>query len=118
MNRPYPLYDLPWISSLKDMILQQVNDDPDRVAFRFREGRSIAQRTVGEFLEDIDALGTWLFHWVARDAHVALTAPNSYLWLVVYFAVISGGMVIVPIDRDLPADASTVAAGGSPGAVR
>ena len=103
MNRPYPLYDLPWISSLKDMIRQQVDDDPNRVAFRFREGRAIAQRTIGEFLEDIDALGTWMFHWGMRDVHVALTAPNSYLWLVVYFAAISGGLVIVPIDKDLPA---------------
>lgn len=83
------------------MIVQQVAENPDRVAFRFREGRTPVQRTVKEFLSDIDALGTWLFHEGIRQRHIALVAPNSYLWLVVYFAVISGDNVIVPIDKDL-----------------
>lgn len=103
MNRSYPLYALPVISSLKDMIAQQAKEEPERVAFRFRKGRAVEQRTVREFLDDIDGLGTWLFDHGVRERHVALAAPNSYLWLVVYFAVISGGSVIVPIDKDLPA---------------
>ena len=101
LNRQYPPYRLPWNDSLRHMIVQQVAENPDRVEFRFREGKALAQRTVKEFLADIDALGTWLFHAGVHERHVALIAPNSYLWLVVYFAVISGDNVIVPIDKDL-----------------
>ena len=104
LTRPYPPYELPWIDSLRHMIVQQVAENPNRVAFRFREGRALAQKTVKEFLTDIDALGTWLFHAGVHERHIALIAPNSYWWLVVYFAVISGDNVIVPIDKDLSAD--------------
>lgn len=102
LNRPYPYYELPTIASLRDMLVQQVAEDPERVAFRFRQGRTLHQRTIRQFLEDVDALGTWLFHGGVRGRHVAVIAPNSYQWLVVYFAVISGDNVIVPIDKDLP----------------
>ena len=61
-------------------------------------------RTISQFRDDIYALGTWLFHNGFRDAHLAIIAPNSYLWLVVYFAVISSGNVVVPIDKDLTAE--------------
>lgn len=101
-NKPYPLYDLPHDDSLRHMIQRQADAAPQRVAFRFRQGKQIAQRTVSEFLADIDALGTWLMHSGIAGSHVALVAPNSYQWLVVYFAVISSGSVIVPIDKDLP----------------
>ena len=83
------------------MIVQQAKENPGRVAFRFRRGREILQKTISEFQNDIDALGTWLFHSGIHGRHVALIAPNSYEWLVVYFAVVSGDNVIVPIDKDL-----------------
>lgn len=102
MNRAYPLYTLPHNDSLKQMIARQAAENPDRAAFRFRRGKAIVQKTVREFLDDINALGSWMFDAGIRDRHVALIAPNSYAWLVVYFAVISGGNVIVPIDKDLP----------------
>ena len=103
MNRPYPLYELPHADSLKHMIWRQATQKPDRVAFRFRQGKVIAQKTVAEFWNDVLAFGTWLEHEGIRQTHVALVAPNSYLWLVFYFAVINGSNVIVPIDKDLPA---------------
>ena len=101
-NRPYPLYELPRCDTLRQMLQIQVREDPDRVAFRFREGKQIVQRTVSEFLGDVDALGTWLMRAGIADAHIALVAPNSYRWLVVYFAVVNSGNVVVPIDKDLP----------------
>lgn len=101
-NRPYPLYRLPRGKTLRHMLQIQVEEDPNRVAFRFREGKQIAQRTISEFLGDVDALGTWLMRAGLADKHVAIVAPNSYRWLVVYFAVVNSGAVVVPIDKDLP----------------
>ena len=102
-NRPYPLYELPHCDSLRHMIEQQVREDPKRIAFRFRKGRQIVDKTISEFLNDIDALGAWLIHAGFGGGHTALIAPNSYEWLVVCFAVISSGGVLAPIDRDLTA---------------
>lgn len=101
-NRQYPLYELPRCDSLRHMLVIQAREDPNRVAFRFREGKQIVQRTISQFLGDVDALGTWLTHAGLADRHVAIVAPNSYKWLVVYFAVVNGRGVVVPIDKDLP----------------
>jgi len=86
------------------MIEAQALENPGRVAFRFREKRAVAEKTVSESLDDINALGTYAFDKGIKGAHVALVASNSYQWLVIYFAMISGGNVVVPIDRALPAE--------------
>ncbi len=103
-SRPYPLYELPHCDDLLHMIRQQVQEDANRVAFRFRRGKQLDQRTIGEFSSDIDALGTWLMARGLAGKHIALVAPNAYPWLVAYFAVLGSGSVIVPIDKDLPAE--------------
>ena len=100
-NRPYPLYELPRIESLRHMLEMQAHDDPDRISFRFRKGKEIAEKTASGFFRDVCALGTWLLHHGIQEKHVALIDGNSYPWLVVYFAVILSGNVIVPIDKDL-----------------
>lgn len=104
MNKPYPFYSLPAVTNLKQMVKNQAEENPDRIAFRFREGKRIKEKSIGEFLSDINAAGTWLFHEGILQCHVALIAPNSYAWLVVFFAVTNSGNVIVPIDKDLPSE--------------
>ena len=94
-NRPYPLYELPRIESLRHMLEMQAHDDPDRISFRFRKGKEIAEKTASGFFRDVCALGTWLLHHGIQEKHVALIDGNSYPWLVVYFAVILSGNVIV-----------------------
>ena len=100
-NKPYPLYELPYSRDLMHMLRQQVDEDPARVAFRFRRGRQLEQRTISEFVGDIDALGTWLFREGLAGKHLAIIAPNSYPWLVAYFAIVGSGSIVVPIDKDL-----------------
>ena len=87
-NRPYPLYELPRIESLRHMLEMQAHDDPDRISFRFRKGKEIAEKTASGFFRDVCALGTWLIHHGIQEKHVALIDGNSYHWLVVYFAVL------------------------------
>ena len=100
-NRPYPLYELPKINNLRHMLEMHAEMHPDRISFRFRKGKEIIDKTAVAFLEDVNAAGTWLFHHHIRDTHIALIDSNSYPWLVMYFAVILSGNVVVPIDKDL-----------------
>ncbi len=100
-NQPYPLYEVPRVYDLKQMIESQAERNPDRVAFRYRKGKTIIDKTIAQFVAEVNAIGTWLYHENIRDCHVALIDHNSYSWLLVYFAVITSGNVIVPIDRDL-----------------
>ena len=103
-NRPYPLYELPRIESLKHMLAMQAQNDPDRVSFRFRKGKTLVDKTASGFYRDVCAMGSWLLHHGFREKHIALIDGNSYPWLVAFFAVILSGNVVVPIDKDLSAE--------------
>ena len=71
-NRPYPLYELPRIESLKHMLEMQARSYPDRISFRFRKGKEIVDKTAAGFYGDVSALGTWLLHHGIREKHIAL----------------------------------------------
>ena len=104
-NKPYPLYSLPLISDLKDMVCQRTAESFDEIAFSFMSttGRT-ARRTFGEFSDDINCLGTYLFDKGYHGKHIAIIGKNSYEWLVAFMAIVNGGNIAVPIDKDLPSE--------------
>lgn len=57
-----------------------------------------------QFESDVNALGTALCRRGLADAHICVIGENSYEWVLVYMAVLCGAGVIVPLDRDLPAE--------------
>ena len=100
-NRPYPLYTLGTKYTIKQIAEDMAAENPGHIFFQFRKGGSVAQKTAAEFLDEINAAGTWLYHNGIKNSHVAIVANNSYAWVVLYFAIISSGNVVVPIDKDL-----------------
>lgn len=104
-NKPYDLYELPLIRDLKDMIIQKKERKPDDIAFTYSKGRNqIVKKTYGEFYDEVNALGTWLHNQNFQGKHIAVLGENSYEWLVCFFAIVCGGGVAVPIDKELPAE--------------
>lgn len=103
-NKPYDLYELPLIRDLKDMIIQKKERKPDDIAFTYSKGRNqIVKKTYGEFYDEVNALVTWLHRQELQEKHIAVLGENSYEWLVCFFAIVCGGCVAVPIDKELPA---------------
>ena len=104
-NRPYPLYDtLPQITDLKDMIKTRLRQTPDAEAFSYAKGKNTVTKTVREFDRDVESFGTFLAGLGLQKEHVAVMGENSYAWVVAYLAVMNGGGIAVPVDRDLPAE--------------
>lgn len=104
-NKSYPLYSLPEIRDLKDMVRRHAADAPDAVAFSYSAGRNkTVQKTCREFSDDIDALGTFLYQKGYKNSHIAIIGENSYEWLAAFLAIVNGGNVAVPIDKEQPAD--------------
>lgn len=88
-NKPYPLYSLPEIRDLKDMVRRRAADTPDEAAFFYSAGRNkTAQKTCREFSDDIDALGTFLYEKGYKNSHIAIIGENSYEWLVAFLEVL------------------------------
>lgn len=104
-NKPYDLYELPLIRDLKDMILQKKEHKPDDIAFTYSKDRNqIVKKTYKEFYDEVIALGTWLNKHDLTEKHIAVIGENSYEWILCFFAIVCGGGVAVPIDKELPAE--------------
>ncbi|MDD2216929.1 MAG: AMP-binding protein [Eubacteriales bacterium] len=54
--------------------------------------------------EDVLFFGTSLAEMGLLGKKVAVIGENSYEWIVAYFSVVCGGGIIIPIDRELPAE--------------
>ncbi len=102
-NKNYALYEPPCIRDLKDMLELKRETQPEKAAFTFAEGRThIVKKTYRDFYEEVNALGTWMYRQNIRNMHIAVVGENSYEWLLVFLAVVNGGNVAVPIDKELP----------------
>ncbi|MDR0306514.1 MAG: AMP-binding protein [Chitinispirillales bacterium] len=101
-NRDYPLYGVEKVNTLKELVNVAAGKYCDKPAITFERNMEIISVSYRKFKSDVDALGTYFYDRFARDAKIALIGENSYEWILTYFAVVNGGKIIVPLDRELP----------------
>ncbi len=79
----------------------------ERTAFKFRlnphdkEPVSISYK---QFTNEIRALATEMAAMGMQGKHCAVIGKHTYPWIRIYFALLSIGSVIIPLDRDWGAD--------------
>ncbi len=95
-------------TSVKELISWAASEYPDRVAYSYRLQPSkpeISKATFSELWADVRALGTELIDMGCVGHQCVVLGKFSYDWVRMYFALLSIGAVIVPLDRDwLPDD--------------
>ncbi len=98
------LYDLRYISDLKDMIVSSAKLYPDRTAYYVKEthGGEFQPISYRKTAEDIDNLGTGLINLGLAGKKIAIIGENSYEWIISYLATVNGTGVVVPLDKELP----------------
>ncbi len=102
-NKPYPLYDIPKLETLKEVIAYIADKYEDEQAFRIpRKGKQGDKyRTFREFSDEIQNFGTVLIEKGFYKDKIAILGENSYKWIVSYFSVTNTGNVALPLDREL-----------------
>lgn len=106
MRKNYPLYETTVFEDFRIMTENVADRYPDRVAFAYKDkptDKDLVVMTYSEAREYIRNLGTGLISMGYSDKHVALVGESSVDWICSYFALMSIGSVVVPIDKDLPA---------------
>jgi long-chain acyl-CoA synthetase len=58
--------------------------------------------TYRKFREDLDAVGAYLISKGLKDRRVVVIGPNTYTWLVAYYATVINVGVVIPLDKGLP----------------
>ena len=122
----YPLVDVREITDLRDMLRQSEKLYADKTAYWTKDpiaAREIAPGsreamelkidhkrpylpiTYQQFADDVRALGTGLMKLgVNEKSRVAIYAETRYEWYVTYLAVVNGLAVVVPLDKEQPAN--------------
>lgn len=104
MRKSYPLNEHPEIVNLKHLADLRAEKETKQTAFLYMENENVQTVTYEDFKQDIEGLGSWFYSENIRNLKVALIGENSYEWILTYFAVVSGSNIIVPMDKELPAD--------------
>lgn len=94
------------ISDLKDMIDTSAALFADKNAFLVKNapGGPYVPVKFSQLKTDIDELGTALIDLGLTGKKIAVIGENRYEWVITYLAVANGVGVIVPLDRELPAE--------------
>ncbi len=122
----YPLYEVREIENLRDMIQQSERLYGDRNAYLLKDPiatRQVAPRseeaknlkidrkrpyvgvTFKQFAADVRAFGTGLKNSIiGGNSRVAILAETRYEWYVSYLAVVNGLAIVVPLDKEQPAN--------------
>ncbi len=103
-QKNYPINEVVPFSDFKEMLELAVADVPEKIAFRYKEKKTVHDVTYAQFYEDTKQLGTALAAVGMADRHIAMIGANSYYWIMVYLTVLNSTGVYVPIDKDLPED--------------
>lgn len=109
--KQYPHYPVDEITNLRDLVDNAASKNGDMPLFAWFEGENISEKSFNQFKADVEALGTFFYGLgLSPDRRkkgelpprIAVIGENSYDWIVTYFAVVNGGSVIVPLDKELP----------------
>lgn len=97
--------NVPDIKNLKHLIYYAAENYKDKTAFSFERQKKETNISFAQFAEDIEALGTFFLKHTSPGDRIAIYGENSYEWIVAYFAAVNSKRVIVPIDKELKAEA-------------
>ena len=89
---------------ITQLIYRFQSADEKLVAFSLYDGVQVTEITYRRFAADILKTAGYFAANQITGKHVALAGPNSYRWIVVFFAVAATGNVVVPLNQALPAD--------------
>ena len=99
------LREVPKFDTIKEIIYNSVKLYPENIAFTIKEKKEdkieYKNITYTQLLEDINALGTALYEKGLQGKRIAIIGKNQYHWAISHLACLLGGIVSVPLDKDL-----------------
>lgn len=94
------------VKNLKEVIYNSVEEHRENTAFvikhwKDRKNFEYENISYSRLLEDINKFGTALFNRGFSGKRIAIIGKNRYEWVVTHFTNLLGGIVSIPLDKDL-----------------
>lgn len=94
--------------NIKEIIYNSAKQFANNVAFiiKHKDGKEVSYENVTykKLLEDINAFGTKLYKLGFKNKRIAIVGRNRYEWAVAHLSNLLGGIVSVPLDKELQVD--------------
>ena len=103
MRNDIPLHEKIEFPNIREMIRQCADMYGDKTAYSFRikpNDKDAVTKSYNDLKNDVAALATELIARGYQGKHVCLIGKLSYSWVLVYYATMSIGSVLIPLDRD------------------
>lgn len=103
-TKPYPLYQVRRIESIRDLLQQSISLYGPKAAFLVKHGKNTPYTGISftQLGADVTALGT---AFLQRDFEkIAVIGENRYEWAISYLAAVTGKATVIPLDKELPAE--------------
>jgi len=100
-NKPYPLYEMPDVCTLRELV-DNGREKGEFVTAFYRGRQNDQPITFGDCSRIVERLGTYLLSLGLHSDHIAIIGENSTEWVLSFLAVTNSGNTAVPIDRGLP----------------
>ena len=102
------IFEAKEFKNLKEIIYNSAKIYSDKIAFviKHQEDKNVTYEniTYKKMLEDINGVGASLYDMKLKGKRVAIIGKNRYEWVITHFANLLGGIVSVPLDKDLQYD--------------
>ncbi len=107
MNHKHAIHEKIEFTNVRQLVEWAAETYGERYAYSFRRDPvrgEIFHKSYLDLRGDVRALSSELLAMGCAGAHCVLTGKPSYEWILTYYAVLSVGGVLVPLDRDWQAD--------------
>ncbi len=100
----YKLYNSRKIHDLREMLDESASLYPTNAAFMQRIGGKYRAYTFARFRNEVYSLGEALTARGFLGKKIIVTGENCYAWCLSYMTTVCGLGVVVPVDKDIPAE--------------
>ncbi len=102
MRTDIPLYDVPHIDSVQEMVIGSAKRHQNKLALEDLNETPISLVTYSSLLETVLRFGNALKSIGIKERdHVALIGENRVQWAISYLTAMTFNLVIVPVDKNL-----------------
>lgn len=102
------IFEATEFNNIKDIVYESANKYANNIAFvvKHKEGKEVNYEniTYKEMLEDINSYGTALYDMGFKGKRIAIIGKNRYEWILGHLGNLLGGIVSIPLDKDLQHD--------------
>lgn len=99
------IFEVTEFKNIKEIIYNSSRIYSNDIAFviKHQENKKVTYENVSykRLLEDINKLGTALFNMGFKGKRIAVIGRNRYEWVISHLANLLGGIVSIPLDKDL-----------------